>query len=75
MADRMLNARQVADLVGCKPNSVYKLMARVDIPEWREGRMVRWSEADVKSYLQRGWLRPSVESRDQPENRPYERAS
>lgn len=62
MADRLLTAAEVADLLGVKPRTVYALpgLVRTELQGRGVRPMVRWHPDDVERYKQ-DCRRPALE--------------
>lgn len=52
MCDRLLDAKAVAELLGCSARQVWKLLASGRLPQSvRLGRSVKWRESDVQRFI------------------------
>ena len=52
MADRLLDAEAVADLIGMRIDFVYRLVRRDEIPHLRFGRRVRFRADAITRWLE-----------------------
>jgi excisionase family DNA binding protein len=48
---RLLTAREVADLLGVKPETVLRWTRRGELPAFRLGRAIRFREDDLEAWL------------------------
>ncbi len=52
MADRLLTAEDVAELIGMRTDFVYQLVRRGQIPHLRFGRTVRFRSVSIEQWLE-----------------------
>jgi excisionase family DNA binding protein len=52
MADRLLDAEQVADLLGLRVDHIYKLARQGRIPHLRFGRVLRFRVESIDRWLE-----------------------
>ena len=51
----LLNAHQVADIIGCTTRHIYNLVNQKKMPpSVKIGRMARWPEAQIHSWIAQG---------------------
>jgi len=74
LPDDLLTAREIADRLKCRPDSIYRMMQRANVRAWRLGGVIRYSERDVATAMLAGDLNGNGRKR-QPEARPYKSAS
>lgn len=61
MNEALLNPRQVADWLGVKLDTVYRLKDKPDgLKAYRVGRGVRFRPEDVEEYLTKNMIRPAT---------------
>ena len=48
-----LSAQDVAEMLGVSKSTIYNLIKNGDITSYKVGRKVRFTEDDVKSYINR----------------------
>jgi excisionase family DNA binding protein len=53
----VLNVRRVADIVGCHPNTVYRLIADGSLPSFRIGHALRVRTEDLDAFMANGGAR------------------
>jgi excisionase family DNA binding protein len=51
MDTKLMSVTALANLVGCSPTTIFRLVRSLKIPHRRIGRMIRFAGADVEDYL------------------------
>ena len=46
------NAAQVADILGCKKTTVYRLVRNGKIPHRKIGALTKFTDSDIQSYIE-----------------------
>ena len=51
MISRLMSVKEVADILGLKVNTIYKMVSKRSIASSKVGRYVRFAEEDVVNFL------------------------
>jgi excisionase family DNA binding protein len=51
VSERLLSAAEVAELLGCSPTTVKRRLAEGALPVFRDARLVRVREGDLRRYI------------------------
>lgn len=62
--ERLLTAKELAELFGCRLNTIYELAGHGDLPSYRVGGVGRrFRESEVEAWLEQQRDRPTVRLR------------
>lgn len=62
--ERMIDAKEVAELLGVNPNTVYHMKDKPGgLPAYRVGRLVRFKLSEVEEYIERQAVKPAEPDR------------
>lgn len=55
---KLLTAKQVADILNCKPSSVYAWAKNGIIPAYKIGGLIRFDETEISNYIKNCAVNP-----------------